>query len=193
MHFGRFLPLNSSFVREIGFKRSIGISTTVYVSSVVLGMGIQPVVPAIDSPSSQPAHFPSVIDVALVNSQVLLILAIGGFLLGVPTILSLVVNGFGFGSIVAAIHETGSLRAVILTTGAHGLFELPAIWIAGAIGISIAGNVVSYCCGRIDRLFPSQLVHAWLKLLGIAIGFVIIGAVIETNVTPWLVTNVLQK
>lgn len=134
---------------QLILAESMAISTTVYLASAVIGAVIRFQFHTNGSNDTSLSQVPSLTDIFFTNSTVLLILVAGGFLLALPTFLSLILNGIAFGSIVIAIHEVGSVWTVALAVGPHGLFELSGIWLAGAIGISIARHIIGYSCGRL--------------------------------------------
>lgn len=69
------------------------------------------------------------------NGRVGLLLVGGAALFGLPTVYVLAWNGFLFGAAMAdAAGTLGPLRAVALVAP-HGVLELPAIWLAGAVGL----------------------------------------------------------
>lgn len=176
--------------RPIGFLQSMGLAVSIFLGSAVIGailrLHIHVSAPPIDKPYTLTA-----MDVFVVNSRILLVLVLGGFVLAIPTVLSLMLNGIGFGSIVIAILDGGSLRSVVLTLGPHGLFELPAVWLAGGVGIHISHRVLAYCVGRTDSPIDRQYGQLWLGMVLVAIGLAGIGAVIEITITPWIASKIL--
>lgn len=69
------------------------------------------------------------------NVRIGLLTAAGVLLFGLPTLYLIAYNGFLFGStMVDATGTFGPERAIALVAP-HGVIELPAMWLAGAIGL----------------------------------------------------------
>ena len=176
---------------QLLLAESMAISTTVYFASAIIGAIIRLQFPTNGPNDTSLPQVPGAADIFLTNLTVLLILVAGGFLLALPTILSLILNGIAFGSVVAAILEEGSVWTVALVVGPHGLFELSGIWLAAAIGMSIAGRIIGYCCGGIQQPLDPQSVRMWTRVLLIALGLIAVGGIVEAFLTPTIITQTL--
>lgn len=107
-----------------------------------------------------------------------------GFLFGaVPTLALLGYNGFLLGStVIKAIGTVGPATAIALVVP-HAIFELPAFWLAGAIGFRSIHLVWCISEGSRNRTsVPVYLRQAVVALLfsGILVG---IAAVVESQFT----------
>lgn len=70
------------------------------------------------------------------NIGVAVILASGLFLFGLPTLIVLFINGLWIGTVIASrLAEGVSLATLLLKLLPHGVLELPALLLAGAIGL----------------------------------------------------------
>lgn len=117
------------------------------------------------------------------NAGIALGAAGGVLLLGLPTLFLLAYNGFLFGStMVDAAGSLGPLRTVALVAP-HGVLELPAVWLAGAVGLRWThllwrlANGASRT-GDVPRTVVDSLAAVALALLVLAVA-----AVVEASVT----------
>jgi len=109
------------------------------------------------------------------------------FLCLVP-ILTLTLNGLLLGSVSAIVVQEKSLGFVLTALLPHGIFELPALIIGEAAALSFGAMVVLalFKKGARERLLPNLKQN--LKYLVIAFGLLVPAAIIETYVTPLLLT-----
>lgn len=73
---------------------------------------------------------------------------IGGFVLGIATIMNLVLNGFFSADIFASSYSAGMPLYRILETTLPHSFELLGFWLLGATGLYIAWNVILFIRGK---------------------------------------------
>lgn len=108
--------------------------------------------------------------------------AFSGLALAVPTALALLFNGVVFG-IYGRTEETQlELLAFVLP---HGVFEIPAILIAGALGFHLGAVVWRSLRGRIDTVeLADELETAFWISVGLAV-LLTIAAVIEGFFSPY--------
>lgn len=126
------------------------------------------------------------------NLYAVLVLISGSFLLGINTFITLVFNGFSFGALTCAMVTSGApFSTLLLLTLPHAIFELPAIWIAGAAGFKIPYELVRYFTDKKDYILSSGEVMEFLMLSGIAIILIIIAAFIEANITLRIAENLI--
>ncbi|HEX6538547.1 MAG TPA: stage II sporulation protein M [Candidatus Dormibacteraeota bacterium] len=76
------------------------------------------------------------------NIRVALVCFAGGVLLGLPTALILLANGWLLGTIAAAVHLGGYDLAFWSLIVPHGLIELSVIVIAGGTGLMLGGSIL---------------------------------------------------
>lgn len=126
------------------------------------------------------------------NLYAVLVLISGSFLLGINTFITLVFNGFSFGALTCAMVTSGApFSTLLLLTLPHAIFELSAIWIAGAAGFKIPYELVRYFTDKKDYILSSGEVMEFLMLSGIAIILIIIAAFIEANITLRIAENLI--
>lgn len=120
------------------------------------------------------------------NLRVVLFLLFGGITLGVVTILVLFTNGLIIGSAVASSVQTVPLQSALLLTVPHGLFELPALWLAGAAGLRLPLRIVRYLLKEEDRIVTTEVVIDVTVIAALSIGLLAIAALVEGIVTPYV-------
>ncbi|MFP8952749.1 stage II sporulation protein M [Natrialbaceae archaeon A-arb3/5] len=116
------------------------------------------------------------------NWLVAITTAYAGVALVVPALASLLFNGVYMGVIARLEVEPIELLAFVIP---HGIFEIPAIFIASALGLSLGAVSWRAFRGRIDRTaFADSLERAFWVLVGIGI-LLAVAAVIEGFVSPY--------
>ena len=123
-------------------------------------------------------------DILKNNVQVILIILSGAFTLGVTSLLNIISNGFLLGvNIRIAIENGASLYDVLLLLAPHGIFEIPAIIIAGAAGFKIPLEIIRYLAGKKEQPLTKEDIKEYITLALISIILIVIAAWIEANVT----------
>ncbi len=129
----------------------------------------------------------------LVNNLIVVcILILGAILFGIPTFVYLSYNAVTIGNLLDSISQllTAYITVFILP---HGIFEIPAIIIAGAAGFKIPYEIVRYLAGRKEQPLTKEDVKEYLTLALISIILIIIAAFVEANVTPRISEYFLSK
>lgn len=108
--------------------------------------------------------------------------AFAGLVLALPAAIALFFNGFVFG-VVARTEET--LPELLAFVAPHGIIEIPAFVIAGALGLSLGGAGWLTARGRmsVDAL-ADALERAFWVTVGLGV-LLVIAAVIEGFVSPY--------
>lgn len=75
------------------------------------------------------------------NLQACIILFLGGVTFGILTIFVLATNGIIVGAVAQVANEMQGIAYVVAAFLPHGIFELPALFIAGALGLMLAGSI----------------------------------------------------
>jgi stage II sporulation protein M len=75
------------------------------------------------------------------NLQACIILFLGGVTFGILTIFVLATNGIVVGAVAQVVNELQGDLFVVAALLPHGIFELPALFIAGALGLMLAGSI----------------------------------------------------
>lgn len=86
------------------------------------------------------------------NAMACLFLAAGFFTFGLTSIFYLFTNGFILsGSIIENLHNGVPLYQIILLLIPHGIFEVPALLLSGAIGFKGIELVIRLCFSKEKR------------------------------------------
>lgn len=145
-------------------------------AGIVLGFVIGP-------PATKAGITPSVTfsasGVFLHNAAIALALAVGGVLLGAPTVLLLVFSGLPLGIGI----RLGIDPLVVLP---HAVFEFPAIWAAGTAGLLIPASLLRDLRRPEERGTVARAIPRAVFLTTVSIGLLAIAAAVEVTVTPWL-------
>ncbi len=123
--------------------------------------------------------------VSVLSNNILLItqLIIGSATFGVFTFNLLIRNGAIFGILFANSTESSSIVNVLVLVLPHGIFEIPAIIIAGAAGFKIPYEILRYLLGRKEQVLTRKDIKEYLTLAAVSIVLIIIAAWIEANIT----------
>ena len=125
------------------------------------------------------------------NNVERLIMMYAGIALAVFPVFSMLFNGVLVGFVLRVQQSLGEVsmsELIFKGLAPHGLFELPAIFIAAAYGIRLGVTVVL-------RIFPSmrdrtqkvgEVAKAGLPLAGFLIVLLLVASIVESTVTRWL-------
>lgn len=117
------------------------------------------------------------------NGVVALLMAGGSVLGGLPTAGLLGYNGFLLGGVTADAAGTYGLGRTLLLLLPHGVFELPAFWLAGAIGFRTTHVGWRTATGRgTDTPIPAHLLQAAVAL-AVVVVLLSVAAFVEAAVT----------
>ncbi|WP_458187636.1 stage II sporulation protein M [Haladaptatus sp. NG-WS-4] len=109
--------------------------------------------------------------------------AYAGLGFGVPTVVTLLFNGAVVGGVVGLLPDTTLTFALIVP---HGIIEIPALAVAGALGLHLGGSAWSYVRGGASAAdLAAELVRAYYILLGLFPVFVV-AAFVEAFLTWWV-------
>jgi len=118
------------------------------------------------------------------NLKVILSLSFGGVLtFGGLTFLNLIVNGINLGIMSYAYLNLGKPKTFFLLILPHGIFEIPAVIIAGAAGFKIPYELLRYALGRKEEIITEEDAKEFFKLVAISIVLIFIAALIESTIT----------
>jgi uncharacterized membrane protein SpoIIM required for sporulation len=117
------------------------------------------------------------------NIRVALVCFAGGVLLGLPTALVLLANGWMLGTIAAAVHEGGYDLAFWSLIVPHVVIELSVIVIAGGTGLMLGGAILRPGHLRRGDALSSAGRRAASLALGIATLLIVAGS-LEAFVSP---------
>jgi len=111
----------------------------------------------------------------------------GGVALGVPTAVDMLLNGFIIGAVAGVVEPIVFLALV----APHGIIEVPAILIAGGLGLHVGWTVFGVVRGTQSSADLAEVLRlAYRVLLGLAI-ILVIAAFVEAFLTPTIAELVL--
>lgn len=167
----------------------VAVAAGVFLAGVAVGwaLGATTDFSALSGLETSASPFPETLTVAAVLRNNLV--ALGVTLLGVATFglvaaFSLFFNGLLVGTLVsAALPEAGPvvLAALLLP---HGVLELSAFWLVGAVALRFAHRLVRYLRGVDDTAFTRREAVEAGTLLVAAVVLVVVAAWVEVAVTP---------
>lgn len=122
------------------------------------------------------------------NLAVTLFLLSGAFLFGMTTLAGLFMNGFVGGLALLSMEGTTPATMLLLVLP-HAVFELPGYWLAGAAGLKIPHMLVQYLLNQSDRVVDPDGVTDAIILAAASIVLVVVGAIVESQVTTVFVNG----
>ena len=135
-----------------------------------------------------PFSFLTAILIFIKNTSALLFSFVFSPILCLIPILSLTANGWLLGLVSAKVIEEESLGFLLAGLLPHGIFELPALILGEAAALSLGTMVmVSLFKQETRNLLPSVFKQN-LRYLVIALALLLPAAIIETYITPLLIT-----
>lgn len=161
---------------------SSGLFALGFVAGVTLSL------PDLLVPESwEPTLTSSATSIALHNLVVLALVLLGALLAGSTTFLLLSYNGLVAGVIVQGALSAGAGPLdMILLVAPHGVFEIPAFCLAGAVAFKVPHDFLRYVRSRKEYFLDREEVGQMYVLVGVAVALVLVGAVVEAVVTPAL-------
>jgi stage II sporulation protein M len=116
------------------------------------------------------------------NLQACILLFLGGASFGILTIFIMSLNGIVIGAIMEMVRKDHSILYVAAAILPHGIFEIPAFILAGALGILLAQSLIAEWYGAGDTAVTARG-FARLFILYV-LPLVAIAACVEAFITP---------
>ncbi|MFQ6087381.1 MAG: stage II sporulation protein M [Methanosarcinales archaeon] len=116
------------------------------------------------------------------NLLVITILIVGGFSLGILTLLNLAFNGLIFGVVIGDFLNKISISKILILTLPHGIFELPATLLAGTVGFLIAKSFYNYLRFGEEPLKKQEQKDIF-ALSTFSIVLIVVAAIVEAKIT----------
>jgi stage II sporulation protein M len=116
------------------------------------------------------------------NLEACILLFLGGASFGILTIFIMSLNGIVIGAIMEIIRKDHSVIFVAAAIVPHGIFEIPAFIISGALGILLAQALISEYYTGTDTAVEARLLSRRFILW--VIPLVAIAACVEAFITP---------
>jgi stage II sporulation protein M len=116
------------------------------------------------------------------NLEACILLFLGGASFGILTIFIMSLNGIVIGAIMQIISRDHTALFVAAALLPHGIFEIPAFIISGALGILLAQSLIAEWYGSGDTAVAA---HAYAKMFLIyVLPLVTTAAFVEAFITP---------
>ncbi|MGK8429842.1 stage II sporulation protein M [Bacillus cereus] len=115
------------------------------------------------------------------NLNSIFAIILGFFSFGFISVFWLIANGMIVGMVVSsALMNNISWYEVCLTILPHGVLEIPALIIAGAVGFKISDWLITKMLGNSRK----NVIKDSLILIMVSVLFILIAGFIEANITP---------
>ena len=185
-----------------GFRRTVGFCALGMLVAVLLGAGLGRLFPEVsaeminafmevveESGAVNEQGEMSVFALLMNNWRAMLTSAAYGFIpfLFLP-LLSLLTNGLLLG-ILAALLQAGGIPIPAYLAGIlpHGIFELPALVLSVACGVTLCRNMCRMVVSSPKRLPLLSLLEALLRVLVLLVApLTVAAAFVECYITPWV-------
>lgn len=118
------------------------------------------------------------------NTRVYFLLLVGTLSLGLLTVFLLGFNGVVIGWVVGLVAGEVGVGRVLVLLVPHGIFELPAFWLAGGIALRLVHLAANRVRGARDQLLTRPEAARVVALVVLGWALVGIAAVVEVYVTP---------
>jgi stage II sporulation protein M len=119
------------------------------------------------------------------NFEACILLFLGGASFGILTIFILSLNGVVIGSIMEIVHKDHTAIFVAAALLPHGIFEIPAFIISGALGILLAQSLVSEWYGGADTAKEAK--NYARTFIVYVLPLVAVAAFVEAFITPVII------
>jgi stage II sporulation protein M len=129
------------------------------------------------------------IKIFLNNLIACLLLFAGGATFGIITLFILIANGIIIGIVLEAVRVQEGIAYVLVAIVPHGIFELPALFISGALGFCIAEALWNEWHDKGDAAETAR--GHFRVFIRIVIPLVAVAALIEAFITPQILNLLL--
>lgn len=165
-------------VKYLSLKKSILFTVAIYLSAILIGSLIicilQPDIGNIKFTNSQNTWYSYFYH----NYSINLLLIIGGILFWIPSLVILFINGLISGFFISQSVFNYQLDKLLLGIVSHGIFEIPAMILSGALGLQIAAFLYQVLIKKSPHSIKK--IHLIKSFVGITI-LTLIAAIIETS------------
>lgn len=163
----------------------VAVAMGLFVSVAVIGMAVGTENAGSSAPIATivPGYYANLgtMELFVHNGLVSFQLLASVFFLGLPAVFIMLFNGFMFGAaVVPGSNEIGLFWAIVLIFP-HGVFELPAIWLSGAVSFRVLHELWAVASG--EGSSGLVLVTDTLASVALVYALLAVAAVVEANVT----------
>ena len=135
-----------------------------------------------------PFSFLTVILIFIKNVSALVVSFVLSPILCLAPILSLTVNGWLLAFVSSAVVQEESLGFLLAGLLPHGIFEIPALIIGQAAALSFGAMAIVALLQKTKRSLLLPNLKQNLRYLVVALALLLPAAIIETYITPLLIT-----
>ena len=125
------------------------------------------------------------------NTPPFLVSIFGALTLGVLTAVVMVFNGVLVGNVVYVVGQEVGFGLVFLSVAPHGVFELPALFVAAGVGFRFLHRFVQRILGTREAFLTKPYLYRTGVLVLFAWLVLVLAAFVEAYVTLWLVDLVV--
>ncbi len=171
------------------------LSSVLFTVSLMLGLLVPP-----EATSELFQELDQVLEPLRTESQVLLavfifinntVKALGvfvlGTLLGIPPLIFICTNGLIIGAVVSGVKSVMGLIFVTASLVPHGVVEIPIVLLATALGFMMGWESLKRLLGRKSEV-KLKLIRGIKIYMRWVLPGLFIAAIIETFITPWIVS-----
>ena len=132
------------------------------------------------------------LSILLNNIRAILLLLLG---FGFTTLMEILLNGISLGLLIkyCLMLQERLATPVLLLILPHGIFEIPAMMMAGAAGFKIPCEIIRYLAGKKEQPLTKEDIKEYLTLASISIILIVIAAWVEANVTLKIAKTMLNS
>lgn len=127
------------------------------------------------------------------NTRAFLLSILGAVTFGLLTGWAMLSNGIIVGNVGAAVAGTAGLGYILVGLLPHGVFELPALFIAAGVGFRLTYRFGQRIRGTRDAVFTKPYLYRTAILVIAAWLLLAIAAVVEAFVTPALLETLFAE
>ncbi len=124
-----------------------------------------------------------------------LVFVVGLFSFSVLGMLAYLLNIGLVGGVLGIFHLMGYSTGTLFAAGLlpHGIFEIPALMIAGAVVLRMGAVLVTPQIGKSMGQIVLEQLSDWLKVfLGVVLPLLVVAALIEAYITPLILSTVMK-
>lgn len=124
------------------------------------------------------------------NLRALLLLFLGSLTGGLLSLFGLTINGLVVGGVVGIVVQEASWVIILAGLVPHGVIELPAFFMAAAVGLRIPHRLARFLAGYDETPLTTVEAFELVVLAVITAAMIVAAAWIEVNVTPEVIRAV---
>lgn len=122
------------------------------------------------------------------NAIKALLVVVGGLVFGLFPVIFLLANGAALGFVLSVSVKSRGALAALLAILPHGIFELPAIFLATSMGLLLGSRAIRKLFGSGETTIRDELTAALRFFMRIVVPLLVIAALVESFLTSVLVT-----